>query len=218
MRRSPIPIRPMKISAPKELDRYFEQTEHAVRHLYSGLEACRQHWQDAQKYWNPSLLSEPMSEQQMDGVMKYVEVAGKYFDLMFSQATYAGSILQVAHIAVRLYSRNTSIPQCCADLLPKNSRKVAPFCIGPLVHGVPIGLIVYAGRNQYNHWDDDEPHAITTNVFNALTAAFKDVWWADLSFDLSNQGINVYSLEILQTALQWNSYDEYLSGVKSLWA
>ena len=207
----------MKITAPKDLDNYLEKTENAVRHLYSGMEACRQHWLGAQKYWNPSFLDEPMSEQQVDGVIKYAEVARKYFDLMFSQATYAGSILQVAHVAVKLYSRNTSIPECCADLLPKGS-KAAQFCIGQLVHGVPIGLIIYAGRNQYNHWDDEEPHTVTMNVFNALTAAFKDVWWADLSFDLSNQGINIYSLEILQTALQWNGYDEYRSGVKSLWA
>jgi hypothetical protein len=78
------------------------------------------------------------------------------------------------------------------------------------------GLIVYAARNQYAHWDDEQPHEVTKNVFAALSAAFSHDMLSDLAFALSNPTINVYANEVLLVALGWKSYDTYLAEMTSL--
>jgi hypothetical protein len=78
------------------------------------------------------------------GLDRYLELAGKYFDLKFSEAMFAGAILQVAYIAIRLYSRNASIPANCSALVRPSQKSAIPFCIGRDLHGIPTGLIVYA--------------------------------------------------------------------------
>ncbi len=128
---------------------------------------------------------------------------------------FAGFILEAAYMAIRLYSRNTSIPASCAAFV-KPSTTVVPFCIGAERHGVPTGLIVYAGKNQYAHWDDDELRNVDTAIFAALDRAFEDNMWADLAFDLGNPTINIYGAEVLITALGWRDYDTYLAQMKQL--
>ena len=119
-------------------------------------------------------------------------------------------------MAIRLYSQNRSIPASCAQLVRSSHKSAIPFCIGSERHGIPIGLIIYAARNQYNHWDDEEPHEVTKSVFHSLSAALCHNMLADLAFDLSNPTINVYANEVLLIALGWRSYDAYLSEMRAL--
>ena len=177
---------PMKITAPKDATEYFRKTEHAVQHFYSGLDSCWSHYREAAQHWDISQLDQPMTPERRAGLDRYLQLAGKYFDLKFSEATFAGSILQVAYMAIRLYSRNDTIPPNCVTLVPSSSKPAIPFCIGPERHAVPVGLIIYAGRNQYSHWDDDSPHEVNRRVFAALSAAFRDNMFADLAFSLAN--------------------------------
>jgi hypothetical protein len=156
-----------------------------------------------------------MTPERKAALDKYLEQAGRYFDLKFSEAMFAGAILQVAYMAIRLYSRNATIPMSCTSIVPPSKKAAIRFCIGKEVRGVPTGLIVYAARNQYNHWDE-EPHEVTKNVFGALSAAFYSNMLADLAFDFSNPTINVYSNEVLLVALGWQSYDTYLAEMNSL--
>ena len=206
----------MKITAPQDPDDYFGQTEHAVKHSYAGLDSCWQHYQQALQHWDISQVGQPMTAERKAALDRYLELAGKYFDLKFSEAMFAGAILQVAYMAIRLYPRNTSIPANCSGLVRASQKSAIPFCIGKERHGSPTGLIVYAARNQYNHWDDGRPHEVTRNVFGALSAAFGHNALSDLAFELSNPTINVYANEILLVALGWKSYDTYLAEMKSL--
>ncbi|MBI2467052.1 MAG: hypothetical protein HYV62_04435 [Candidatus Rokubacteria bacterium] len=206
----------MKITAPKDPAAYFEKTEHAVKHFYSGLDSCWSYYQQALRHWDVSQLDQPMTPERRAGLDHYLQLAGKYFDLKFSEATFAGSILQVAYMAIRLYSRNNLIPPSCAALVRTSHKSAIPFCIGPERHTVPVGLIVYAGRNQYSHWDEDEPHEVTRSVFDALSAAFRDNISADLAFSLGNPTINLYASEVLFSALGWTSYESYLAAMTAL--
>jgi len=206
----------MKITAPKDPAAYFGKTEHAVKHFYSGLDSCWSYYRQALEHWDVSQLDQPLTPERRAGLDRYLQLAGHYFELKFSEATFAGSILQVAYMAIRLYSRNNSIPQSCAAFVRPSHRFAIPFCIGPERYNVPVGLIVYAGRNQYNHWDDDEPHEVTRNVFAALSAALHDVMSADLAFSLANPTINVYASEVLLTALAWKSYETYVAAMTAL--
>ncbi|MGB2585692.1 MAG: hypothetical protein WBC72_06065 [Pseudolabrys sp.] len=83
-------------------------------------------------------------------------------------------------------------------------------------HGIPAGLIIFAGRNQYNHWDEDWSHPTTKEIFDALSRAFWNIPSSDLAFDLSNPTIPIYAHEILVTALGWDSYEKYLGEMTEL--
>lgn len=206
----------MKLTAPKTADEYFKITEHSVRHLYAGLDSCWAYYKMALEHWNISKVGQPLTEENKDALEKYLELSQKYFDLKFSESIFAGGILQIAFMAIQLYSSNKSIPNSCVTLVQSKHKTAIPFCIGQEHHGIPIGLIVYAGRNQYNHWDDDESHEVTDKVFSALSDAFFDNAWSDMAFDLSNPTINIYANEILLTAMKWSSYDTYLHELKSM--
>ncbi len=151
---------------------------------------------------------------------RYVEKARKYFGLKFSEATFAGAIFQVAYTGIRLFSRQNSVPSSYKNLVESDKKKLVvsaiPFCVGQERHGVPVGLIVYAARNQYNHWDEEKPHDVTQNVFRALSEAFSENVWSDLAFELSNPTINVCANEVLLIALGWTTYDKYFAEMKAL--
>ena len=68
----------------------------------------------------------------------------------FALATLCGAVLQFAHQAIGLYSQNVTIPDItvCSNVTKDSVRK---FCIGRNVRGVPLGLAIYAGRNQHVH-------------------------------------------------------------------
>lgn len=208
----------MKITAPTSPEAYFRDTEHAVRHFYAGLDSCWLYYQQALEHWDISQVGQPMPPERRTGLNRYLQLAGKYFELKFSEAMFAGAILQIAYMAIRLYSQNRSIPANCAQLVPSSYKPAIPFCIGADRHGIPIGLIIYAARNQYNHWDDEEPREVTKHVFHALSAAFNHNMLADLAFELSNPTINVYANEVLLTALGWRSYDTYRTEMRALLA
>jgi hypothetical protein len=205
----------VKIRTPRHPADYFHQTEHAVKHAYAGLDSCWEYYRQALQHWDIGQVGQPMTPERKAALDKYLEQAGRYFDLKFSEAMFAGAILQVAYMAIRLYSRNATIPISCTSIVPPSKKAAIRFCIGKEVRGVPTGLIVYAARNQYNHWDE-EPHEVTKNVFGALSAAFYSNMLADLAFDFSNPTINVYSNEVLLVALGWQSYDTYLAEMNSL--
>ena len=206
----------MKITAPKDPHEYFRQTEHAVKNSYAGLDSCWQYYQQALQHWDIRQVGQPMTPERKAALDHYLERAGKYFDLKFSEAMFAGAILQVAYIAIRIYSGNTSIPVNCSGFVRPSQKSAIPFCIGKAQYGIPTGLIVYAARNQYSHWDDEQAHEVTKNVFDALSVAFNQNVLSDLAFELSNPTINVYANEVLLVVLGWKSYDTYLEEMKSL--
>jgi len=210
----------MKATAPKSAGEYLRDTEHAVRHLYAGLDSCWSYYREALEHWDITKIGQPMTPERKAALNRYLDLAGKDFDLKFSEATFAGAVLQVAYMGIRLFSRQDSIPASGERLVRSNKgtiiKAAIPFCIGQERHGIPVGLIIYAARHQYNHWDDEEPHDVTRNVFRALSTAFYNSMWSDLAFELSNSTINVYASEILLVALGWTTYDRYLAEMGSL--
>ena len=78
----------------------------------------------------------------------------------------AGSILQIAYIAIRDYARPTSkttgalhFESEIRRLIRENPDQAkitkfelpAQFCVGRDIGDLPIGMIIYAARNQYAH-------------------------------------------------------------------
>lgn len=202
----------MKPNTPQE---YLQQTENAVRHFYAGLESCWSVYQDALSHWDISKINRPLTPEDRTELDKYLKLAGRYFDLKLSEATFAGSILQVAAIGIRYFSRNEVVPESCKEIVSEKDKAAIPYCVGKELHGLPTGLIVYGGRNQYNHWGE-KLHHVNQRVFDVLTKAFYHDMFTDLAFDLSNPSITIYSGEVLLTALQWTTYDVYEEEMSGL--
>ena len=94
----------------------------------------------------------------------------------------AGSILQIAFVGIRKFAPPAAKPpetlrfeagmnKIIAELPNPRSPKVTlpvDFCVGRLIGNLPFGMIVYAARNQYNHFDEDRLSVINEIVFNHL--------------------------------------------------
>jgi len=204
----------MKLAIPKTPAEYFQKTEHAVSHAYNGLHSCWLYYQQALQH--TTVFEPPKTPEEQARLDRRLEVVGKYFELKISEAMFSGFILRAAYMAIRLYSRNKTIPPSCAMFVKPKQNSAIPFCIGKERHGIPTGLIIFAGRNQYNHWDEDWSHPTTREIFNALSRAFWNIPLSDLAFELGNPTIPIYAYEILVTALGWDSYKKYLREMTEL--
>ncbi|HSB06454.1 MAG TPA: hypothetical protein VLK23_14815 [Thermodesulfobacteriota bacterium] len=202
----------MKPANPEE---YLKKTEHAVLHLYQGLASCWAYYERALQFWDVTKAGQPLSPEKKANLDLYLKLAGKYLDLKFSEATFAGSILQVAAMGIRYFSRNETIPASCVRIVPPTTSNAIAFCVGKELYGLPVGLIIYAARNQYNHWDE-KPHDVTMNVFGALSNIFHDSILYDLAFDISNPSITIYANEVLLAVLGWNTYAKYEAEFQDL--
>ena len=211
----------MKLVIPATPDEYFQHTEYAVRHAYTGLHECGSYYRQAVQLMPPPMERDGMhvyppaeTPEEKEQAARVGELFDKWAELRPSEAMLAGSILQAAHMAITLFSTNSSVPAEYASLV--KSQTAIPFCVGEVRHGVPAGLIVYAARNQFCHWNEPEVHEQTKAVFAALANAFMDDQWADLAFDLGNPTIAIYAAEVLFTALGWHTYDDYLAAMTKL--
>lgn len=97
----------------------------------------------------------------------------------------AGSILQIAYIAIERYAVqkgksekalhfeaeiNRLILENPNTRWKANKPFVLPdeFCVGREIGDLPLGMIVFAGRNQYNHFADERLSVLNEVVFNHL--------------------------------------------------
>ena len=133
---------------------YIGQSEQAVRHLFDGLnEYDSITLPSIMDYVDETGLVRMTKEENQAFLQAYEE----YFDLDFARASLAGSMLQVAYSGVKRYSPATTVSQRCSELNVKAGTTAARFCLGGEIKGIPEGLLIYAGRIQYNHWEDGEP-------------------------------------------------------------
>jgi len=141
-----------------DVQRYLDQSEKAARHLFEGLNEY-----DAMRL--PSIMDfvdetglVRMTKEENEG---FLQTYGEYFALEFARASLAGSLLQVAYFGVNRYSTATPVSQRYSKFNVKAGTPAARFCLGREIKGIPEGLLIYAGRIQYNHWEEGEPGGTT---------------------------------------------------------
>tara|TARA_B100000446_G_C10364817_1_gene274465 strand:+ start:95 stop:514 length:420 start_codon:yes stop_codon:yes gene_type:complete len=133
----------------------------------------------------------------------------------------SGSILHIACKAIELFSNPSELEEKylyllsdCGNSLIKQTGK---FGMGREIRGVPLGLVILAGRNQYNHIEAGAKlNPLNKNVFEALGKGHdygQDI--LDPAFDLDNAGLVSYSSNI-RGVLGWNSYESYRADMKEL--
>lgn len=202
---------------------YIEETSKAVQQLFEGLAFYRQILEkdprpvhvasvspDDKDAWQKEI--DRWYEQNKEAIEKSLETQREYIGYTFSQATLAGAVLQIASMGISLFSANTDVPKSVSDFVKPDS-KAAKFCIGRTIRDLPLGLIILAARNQYNHWDDPEPHTLTVEVFNRI--ANHSGKYTDPAFDIRNASLNMYSHNII-SLVQWTNYDAYYEDLSNL--
>jgi hypothetical protein len=204
---------------------YLKETERAVWQLFDGLAYYRRlldemhvpvfitdipfddkdEWTKAFEHWH---------EENREVIEKSRRKSQEYLGLSFSNATLCGSVLQIASMGISSISKNIVIPDSCKSFVDEGQEGVR-YCIGREVRGLPIGIIIYAARNQYNHWEDPKPRRITQAVFDGLALGHGYGPIRDPAFDLSNPSLTIYTHNIL-ALLEWHSYHDYYSDMQAL--
>lgn len=139
----------------------------------------------------------------------------------FALATLYGSLLQIAWMGIQWFSKTQEIPEALPEALyplMQSRKELIKFCIGRKVRRVPIGLLIYAGRNQYNHMDDKKLSDLNTTIFNLLALGYEDVMEQspkDPAFDLESVILINFSSNIT-TLLEWRNYKSYYTDMYSL--
>lgn len=97
----------------------------------------------------------------------------------------AGSILQIAYIAIERFGVRvkksesavhfeTEINRLIREIPNTRWKNKEPFalpeyfCVGRDIGDVPLGVVIYAGRNQYNHFGEKRLNVLNEVVFNHL--------------------------------------------------
>jgi hypothetical protein len=127
----------------------------------------------------------------------------------------AGSIFQIAYFAIKRYAVfkgksgnalhfESEINRILRENPKARSKNVfslpEEFCVGRDIGHLPLGIIVYAARNQYNHFDEMRLSVLNEVVFNHLHNLWPNPGNA-LSFNLYD-GKHFYSYSAL-AALGW---------------
>jgi hypothetical protein len=206
---------------------YLSKTESATRKLFDGV---AEYIDILKKAHAPVFLSSTLDaeerekefetwvENNKDEIRKSFEAQNCFVDESFAMAALCGSILQLSAMAIQKYSKNTGVSAGLEDLMAAGS-KPAKFCMGRLERGIPIGLIIYAGRNQFNHFDDEQLLEPSKTIFERLceieSFENKGTFYRDPAFDLTNDRVVNFASNIT-ALLGWRSYDDYSNDMRVL--
>lgn len=133
----------------------------------------------------------------------------------FALDTLCGSILQVADKALELYGSNDTIPSGLPATLKPHHAK---FCVGRAIRTVPLGLVVYAARNQHTHFNENALREPSASVFHLLATAHgygKGQLIVDPAFDLNNEGLVSFASNVT-SLIGWRSYEKYSEDMRAM--
>jgi hypothetical protein len=203
---------------------YLLRTESAIRLLFSGVDS---YLSILRKVTGVTFVSgEPYGPKQdaefvawrLENAERLAAARAAEREFMaesFALDTLCGSILQVADKALELYGSNQTIPSACpATLKPYHAK----FCVGRVVRAVPLGLVIYAARNQHTHFDEDALREPSASIFRLLATAHgygKGQLIVDPAFDLSNQSLLSYASNVT-SLIGWRSYEQYIADMRSM--
>jgi hypothetical protein len=207
-----------------DVRRYFEETKVAIVRLFEVLLEYRQ--------------------DKMRGLVKVAntksrdefEQARTHFNSKdLAREIVAGAILQVAYMAIKQFSENDIKP----DEIVKFESRVrelirtddrvrcrkfsyqSRYCIGRHIGAIPIGLVIFAGRNQYNHFDSRRLSPENEVVFDHLNSYVPESSGREYSFNLRNPDRTLYSYSVL-SILGWvdnserSGFDAYQADMEEM--
>ena len=195
------------------VENYLKDTESAIKLFFEGLDSYfSMKLPSLEAYIDESGFVQ-MSRSEAGEFLKPYE---KYFALEFSRATLAGSILQVAYMALKKFSSNSEVSQKCQEFGVVANSDLSRYCVGREVHGIPIGLLIYVGRIQYNHWEDGHLKKVPTGVFDHLANVYHDDQDFDMVYALHYPEPHPVSHYIVRFELGWITFDDYIKDMRMM--
>lgn len=211
----------------QNVDQYLSKTRSAATKLFEGVDSYLAMLRDHHTTFVASYSSDEDFQRQLDAWYKQneskiqaeLQAQKQYIEESFAQATLCGALLQLAAKAVECYSKNTQVPQDWEYLIKPNS-KPASFCIGRPVRGVPLGLVIYAGRNQHTHFDDQNLREPNLEVFRRLAADHRfdqgsKERFLDPAFQLGTAR-NISFANNITALMGWRSLEAYERDMREL--
>jgi hypothetical protein len=201
---------------------YIEKTESATRHLFGAIEG---YLETLREGIGPTFVTSiPYGPEQdaeysawreanAEALEKSRNARNEFRAESFALNTICGAILQIAEKGLEIYSKNTEIAE---NWKPRISSRLAKFCVGRKVRETPIGLIVYAGRNQHTHFNDTQLREPSASIFNELSVKHGYRTSAiDPAFDLENQA-NISFASNITALIDWRSFEQYQKDMRDM--
>lgn len=203
---------------------YFSRTESAAQHLFKGiggylsvLRSVRDVVFVTGKPPGPERDAEFAAwyEESAPRRSAAQEAERKFVAETFALDTLCGAVLQIACKAIEVYSQQSTVP---LGIMVKATNKHAKYCIGREVRSLPIGLVIYAARNQHIHFNEgfSLKEKINIDVFGAL-ASNHGYGATDPAFDLRNPRLHSYAGNIT-ALLEWRSFNDYMRDMREMLA
>ncbi len=214
------------------LEQYLQQTRHAIEQLFKNLdfyELLYRDLLDAHKKTKSFIFGDyisdsnhPEYENEIKRWSSENEVGRREFSIALtrlegasvSSNAIAGAILQITFMGIKIFSQNSSVPQGFEELYNKPKLKsknsIKQFGVGKIVMGrIPMGLTIYAVRNQYNHLDSHGKgyHDLTQYILDLMNSYRRD----DLAFDNIPEPFSEQHemARKLLAILGWKNYEDY---------
>ncbi len=190
--------------------KYIKETEPAVKHMFVAL----QHYIKLNPRRQESKRKNGSAQARKE-VIKYLGRGIDTIGLDMAKATLCGAIVHVAYSGIKQYSKNGIIPISCGKLdIPVEDNNMK-FYVGREIHGIPMGLIVYAAREQFSHWEKGTPSNPTAKgVFEHLREVRKKNIWQELIYELDWPAKRPVSHHVLLQELNWQTYEDYLEDMQ----
>lgn len=200
--------------------KYLKQTEYAVKQLFQSLKFYKNILKDVTHPGFESINKDCNNEYQKwfiknkKAIKNGQEKVKEYLGYTDAQGIICGSILQISFMGINSFSQNSSLPSQCIEICP-TQRKALKFCIGKLICDLPIGIIIYAARNQYNHMDEETYNNVTTKVFDHIATYDTKGKYKIPFYDINNPDVINYANNILYL-FEWREYEDYYNDMKDM--
>ncbi|MFZ2542100.1 MAG: hypothetical protein WAW75_10070, partial [Gallionella sp.] len=204
---------------------YLDKTESAMRKLFEGIDSYFAPLRRSQSLTFESstvddgkrrVEREIWLRQNMNAIMASFVDQREFVAESFAQTVLCGAVLQVAAKAIGMYSENAIVPSEW-QAVPSISKAVK-FCYGRPVCGIPLGLIIYAGRNQHTHFEDAKLYEPNKTVFERLATRNSnaaEAQYCNPAFDLANDRLISFASNIM-SLIEWDTYEAYSQDIRPM--
>ena len=154
------------------IDEYLRRTRSASEHLFEALASYVRILDDNEppifSFWGDAEEAyREWQKEHKEEIERSLEAQHEYVAEFVAMNAICGAILQMAFHAFIMCSSNTVVPAELAGIVKPDTRAVQ-FCVGRSIRRVPLGLVVYAGRNQHMHMEDATFNTVTEHVLAEL--------------------------------------------------
>lgn len=205
---------------------YITRTESAVRLLLGGIDSYLQVLRNSPDpifRTSAPLARGPASDREFeawfrDNTSSIAAAKAARMQFMaesFALGTLCGAILQIAAKALECFSENKIVPGHLQAVVGSGRAK---YCVGRLVRSVPLGLVVYAARNQHAHFNEEALREPNVEIFERLATLHEysgSLSFRDPAFDLQSTRIDSFAANV--TALiGWRDYETYIGDINAM--